>query len=72
MRADYLKSCVAAITINCDEPWNALRTFQQWVNVLMEVLEEHMKDLPLETQDGMRNGSKRTSELDSHALREDV
>jgi len=72
MRAEYLKSCVAAITINCDEPWNALSTFQQWINILMEILEEHMKDLPLEMQDGMRKASKPQSKSRSNALREDV
>ena len=72
MRAEYLKNCVAAITINCDEPWNALSTLQQWVEILMDILEEHMKDLPLETQDKMQEDSKQEKINGSNTLHQDV
>lgn len=46
------------IILNCEEPWNAAKELRQWIDILMEVLEEHMKELPLETQDALRNQSK--------------
>ncbi len=58
LRPAYFRKMVVAIVINCEEPWNALKSFQQWVEVAMDILEEHMKELPLETQDAMRNQSQ--------------
>ncbi len=56
-KPEYIPKTVAVIAINCEEPWNALKSLRQWIEVLMEILEEHMKGLPLETQDAMHNQS---------------
>lgn len=45
------------IALNCEEPWNCAKELRLWIDVLMEVLEEHMKELPLETQDKLRDQS---------------
>ena len=57
LRPEYLPKTVVAITLSCAEPWNALKSFQQWIEVLMDILEEHMKEVPLETQDKLRKSS---------------
>ncbi len=56
-KPEYIPKTVAVIAINCEEPWNAMKSLRQWVDVLMEVLEEHMKELPLEIQDSLHTQS---------------
>lgn len=46
------------IVLNCEEPWDIAKELRQWIDVLMEILEEFMKELPLDTQDMLRNKSK--------------
>ena len=58
LRPEYLPKTVVAIVLSCAEPWTALKSFQQWIEVLMDILEEHMKGVPLETQDKLRKSSK--------------
>jgi len=58
LRPNYIENCIAAIALNCEEPWNAQSSFQHWIDVLMEVLEENMKDLSLDKQDNMKSSSK--------------
>ncbi len=57
LQPEYFQKTVVAIVLNCEEPWNAMKSFQQWIEVLMDILEEHMRGLPLETQDALRNKS---------------
>jgi hypothetical protein len=50
-----LEHCVAVIALNCEEPWEALSSFDKWRDILMKILEENMVNLPLAKQDSMRN-----------------
>ena len=45
------------IVLNCEEPWAVVNELRQWIEILMEILEEYMKELPLETQDKLRENS---------------
>jgi len=56
-RPEYIPKTVAIIALNCEEPWNAIKSLRSWIEVLMDILEEHMKGLPLETQDKLRTQS---------------
>lgn len=58
LRPQCFEKCIAVIALNCEEPWNALSSLGQWIDVLMELLEENMQGLPLEKQDSMRDASK--------------
>ena len=56
-RPEYIPKTVAVIALNCEEPWNALKSLRQWIEVLLDIFEEHMKGLPLETQDMLHHQS---------------
>jgi len=58
LRPEYLEKCAAVIALSCEEPWNAIKSFDRWIEVLMDVLEEHMKGLPLKMQDSLHEASK--------------
>lgn len=45
------------IVLNCEEPWGMVNELRQWIEILMDILEEYMKELPLETQDKLRSQS---------------
>lgn len=54
---EYLTKCIAVIALNCEEPWNMAKDMEKWIAVLMDILEEHMKEVPLSQQDAMRTAS---------------
>lgn len=57
-KPEYLTKCVAVIALSLDEPWKIMSGLDEWIKVLMNLLEEHMKELPLEKQDALKKSSK--------------
>jgi hypothetical protein len=66
-KPEYLTKCAAVIALNCEEPWKMMTDLEGWISVIMNILEEHMKELPLDKQDQLRQSGN--TKLPYHSLK---
>jgi hypothetical protein len=50
-----MENCIAGITLNCEEPWNATSSLKKWMEVLVDITSGIWKNVPANIQETIRN-----------------
>jgi len=54
LREDTIENMIVCICIDMTEPWNALNTLSEWMNIVNERITKVLADMPLYKQDKLR------------------
>jgi len=54
LKEDTIENMIICLCLDMTEPWNALSTLSEWMNIINERIAKVLRDMPLQKQDKLR------------------